>query len=193
MPFACWWPQRASWGCFAAFGGRIAPGKVDLLICAAVLGLLYTQYFTLFTMMGGATPGMMFAGLRVVSYEGKTPDPGRLIWRSVGYAISGATALLGYLWAFWDQDHLTWHDRISQTYVARAESLFETRPARGTGDWFRTRTFSGKYRAISPSHPERIQLFRMGASSTPRVRIGISSGTTLQNCSVLEFLATCSI
>ncbi len=122
-------------GLFAAFGGRIVPGKVDLLICAAVLGLLYTQYFTLFTMMGGATPGMMFAGLRVVSYEGKTPDPGRLIWRSVGYTVSGATAMLGYLWAFWDQDQLTWHDRISQTYVARAESLFETRPARGTGDW----------------------------------------------------------
>ena len=122
-------------GLFAAFGGRIETGKADLLICLAVLGLLYTQYFTLFTMMGGATPGMMFAGLRVVSYEGNTPDPGRLIWRSVGYAVSGATAMLGYLWAFWDQDHLTWHDRISQTYVARAESLFETRPARETGEW----------------------------------------------------------
>lgn len=120
-------------GLFAAFGGRIVPGKTDALICAATLGLLYVQYFVLFSMMGGATPGMMFAGLRVVSYEGTTPDPGRLMWRSFGYAVSGATAMLGYLWALWDQDHLTWHDRISQTYVTRAESLFETRSAQDAG------------------------------------------------------------
>jgi uncharacterized RDD family membrane protein YckC len=119
-------------GLFVAFGGRIVPGKSDALICGATLGLLYVQYFMLFSMMGGATPGMMFAGLRVVSYEGTTPSPGRLMWRSFGYAVSGGTAMLGYFWALWDQDHLTWHDRISQTYVTRAEFLFETRPTQDT-------------------------------------------------------------
>jgi len=45
-----------------------------------------------------------------------------LIWRSIGYQISGGTAFLGYLWALWDEDKLTWHDRISQTYITPAES-----------------------------------------------------------------------
>jgi uncharacterized RDD family membrane protein YckC len=29
--------------------------------------------------------------------------------------------MLGFLWAAWDEDGLTWHDRISQTYITYAE------------------------------------------------------------------------
>jgi uncharacterized RDD family membrane protein YckC len=104
---------------YAGFGGKLLPSKLDFLICAAALTLLYAQYFTLFTVMGGATPGMMFAGLRVVTFEGAAPEPSRLLWRSFGYVISGVTALLGFCWALADEDRLTWHDRISQTYIAR--------------------------------------------------------------------------
>jgi uncharacterized RDD family membrane protein YckC len=110
---------------YAGFGGKLLASKFDFLICAAALTLLYTQYFTLFTVMGGATPGMMFAGLRVVSFEGDAPTPSRLLWRSFGYLISGITALLGFCWALADEDRLTWHDRISQTYIARINPLPE--------------------------------------------------------------------
>jgi uncharacterized RDD family membrane protein YckC len=104
---------------YAGFGGKLLPTKLDFLVCAAALTLLYAQYFTLFTVMGGATPGMMFTGLRVVSFEGESPTPARLLWRSFGYLISGVTALLGFCWALADEDRLTWHDRISQTYIAQ--------------------------------------------------------------------------
>lgn len=107
---------------FIALGGRFAVGKLELLICAATVGLLAAQYFTLFTIMGGTTPGMMITGLRLVTFEGDAPTPGQLIWRSIGYQISSGTAFLGYLWALWDEDKLTWHDRISQTYITPAES-----------------------------------------------------------------------
>jgi len=121
---------------FIALGGRFALGKLELLICAATVGLLAAQYFTLFTIMGGTTPGMMITGLRLVTFEGDAPTPGQLIWRSIGYQISGGTAFLGYLWALWDEDKLTWHDRISQTYITPAESahLAEPEEAHSTAD-----------------------------------------------------------
>jgi uncharacterized RDD family membrane protein YckC len=110
-------------GLYLAFGGKLVPTKLDVGVCAATLLLLYVQYFTLFTVMGGTTPGMMFTGLRLVSFEGRAPAPSRLLWRSFGYLISGVTALLGFFWALWDEDGLTWHDRISQTFLTRAEFL----------------------------------------------------------------------
>jgi uncharacterized RDD family membrane protein YckC len=113
-------------GAFAFFGGRLIASKLDAFVCGAILTLLYTQYFSLFTMMGGATPGMMLAGLRLVSFDGAAPEPRQLIRRSAGYLLSGGMAFLGFLWSFWDEDHLSWHDHISQTYItpiAPAEEL----------------------------------------------------------------------
>jgi uncharacterized RDD family membrane protein YckC len=110
-------------GLFAAFGGRLAISKLDALICGAIAALLYTQYFTLFTVMGGMTPGMMIAGLRLVSFDGTAPRPTQLAWRSVGYLISGSTAFMGFLAALWDEDRLSWHDRISQTYITSAGAI----------------------------------------------------------------------
>ena len=83
----------------------------------ATLGVLYVLYFSLFSYFGGTTPGMMLCGLRVVSFEGDEPSPMQLLWRSFGYVISVGTGALGFFWALWDEDHLTWQDRISQTYI----------------------------------------------------------------------------
>jgi uncharacterized RDD family membrane protein YckC len=105
---------------FRAFGGRLIPGKFDAIVGGATLALFYAQYFTLFTTLGGQTPGMMLSKLRVVSFDGSDPTPRQLLWRSFGYLVSGGTAILGFLWALWDEDHLTWQDRISQTYLTSA-------------------------------------------------------------------------
>ncbi|HUK29977.1 MAG TPA: RDD family protein [Candidatus Acidoferrum sp.] len=113
-------------GLFAAFGGRLALSKLDAAVCGAIAALLYTQFFTLFTVMGGATPGMMLAGLRLVSFDGRAPKPMQLAWRSFGYLVSGGTAFMGFLAALWDEDHLSWHDRMSQTYITSAEAIFAT-------------------------------------------------------------------
>ncbi|MGH9593723.1 MAG: RDD family protein, partial [Bryobacteraceae bacterium] len=112
-------------GLFTAFGGHLQAAKLDALVCLGTLALLYLQYFTLFTVMGGATPGMMLTGLRIVSFEGDAPSPSQLLWRSFGYMVSGVTAMLGFFWALWDEDQLTWQDRISQSYITRSESLVE--------------------------------------------------------------------
>src|SRR5262249_40647750 len=81
------------------------------------------QYFALFTIFGGSTPGMMIRGLRVVSFDGTIPTSRQMAWRSLGYLISAAACLLGFAWALIDEDHLCWHDRISHTYLTPAEGF----------------------------------------------------------------------
>jgi uncharacterized RDD family membrane protein YckC len=107
---------------FHACGGRFTFSKVDALVTAATLGLFYTQYVTLFTYFGAATPGMTLRGLRVVSLDGLDPSPQQLLWRSFGYLVSAGTMMLGFLWALWDEDQLSWHDRISQTCITTSDN-----------------------------------------------------------------------
>jgi uncharacterized RDD family membrane protein YckC len=102
---------------FRALGGRFTFSRFDALVTVATLGLLYAQYVALFTYFAGATPGMMMRGLRVASLDGLDPSPRQLLWRSLGYLISAGTMMLGFLWTIWDEDQLSWHDRISQTCI----------------------------------------------------------------------------
>jgi len=102
---------------FDTLGGRFSFSRFDALVTLATLGLLYAQYVALFTYFAAATPGMMLRGLRVVSLDGLDPSPRQLLWRSLGYLISAGTMMLGFIWAIWDEDQLSWHDRISQTCV----------------------------------------------------------------------------
>lgn len=106
---------------FWALGGRFTFSKLATAITMATLGLFYAQYFTFFTFFGGATPGMILRGLRVVNFDGTQPSLRQLLWRSFGYVVSAGTVMLGFLWTLWDEDHLSWHDRISQTYLTAAD------------------------------------------------------------------------
>jgi uncharacterized RDD family membrane protein YckC len=104
-------------GLFLWLGGELALGKVSAAICGAALLLLYGLYFGFFTFFAGATPGMHLRGLYVVSFDGSSPNDRQLLWRSFGYLLSAATLGMGFLWSLWDEDTLTWQDRISETYL----------------------------------------------------------------------------
>jgi uncharacterized RDD family membrane protein YckC len=116
---------------FAALGGRLEINKIDAAVTGATLMLFYAQYYALFTIFGGSTPGMMLRGIRVVSFDGSIPTSRQMAWRSFGYIISAATCFLGFLWAIWDEDHLCWQDRISQTYLTPIDEITMPRPSFG--------------------------------------------------------------
>jgi uncharacterized RDD family membrane protein YckC len=65
---------------------------------------------------------MMMRGLQVVNFSGDEPSPRQMLWRSVGYVLSAGTFFLGFFWSMWDEDELTWHDRISHTYLSSAQN-----------------------------------------------------------------------
>ncbi len=71
----------------------------------------------------------MLRGLQVVSFDGESPAPAQMAWRSAGYMLSAATCFIGFLWSMWDEDELTWHDRLSRTYLSRAETFADIEPS----------------------------------------------------------------
>jgi uncharacterized RDD family membrane protein YckC len=115
-------------GLIRAMGGEIVVDRMDAFVCAPILYLFYSLYFLVFTVFAGATPGMQFCRLTVVRLDGHLPDTGQLVWRSFGYLLSGATLMLGFFWASWDEDGFTWQDRISQTYVTSSAPLANPDP-----------------------------------------------------------------
>lgn len=112
-------------GLFGSLGGHFTLSKLSAAVCVATFAVVYMQYFALFTIFGGTTPGMMMRGLQIVSFSGEPPSPKQMLLRSVGYMLSAGTFFLGFLWAMWDSDELTWHDRLSRTYLSVEQALPE--------------------------------------------------------------------
>jgi uncharacterized RDD family membrane protein YckC len=108
---------------FGSLGGQFTFSKLSAAVCVATFVIVYLQYFALFTIFGGTTPGMMLRSLQVVSFSGEPPTPRQMLWRSVGYMLSAGTFFMGFLWAMWDEDALTWHDRLSHTYLCPARTF----------------------------------------------------------------------
>jgi uncharacterized RDD family membrane protein YckC len=102
---------------FGSLGGQFTLSKLSAAVYGVTFAIVYLQYFALFTIFGGTTPGMMFRGLQVTSFTGDPPTPRQMLLRSLGYIISAGTFFLGFFWAWWDEDALTWHDRLSHTYL----------------------------------------------------------------------------
>jgi uncharacterized RDD family membrane protein YckC len=102
---------------FSSLGGQFTLSKLSAVVYGSTFAIVYLQYFALFTIFGGTTPGMMFRALHVASFAGGSPTPRQLLLRSAGYIVSAAALCMGFLWALWDEDALTWHDRMSHTYL----------------------------------------------------------------------------
>ena len=102
---------------FGSLGGHFTLDKLSAAVCFSTFVFVYLQYFGLFTIFGGNTPGMMVTGLQVASFTGDVPTQRQYFLRAIGYVLSVATCFLGFLWVLWDEDGLTWHDRLSQTYL----------------------------------------------------------------------------
>jgi uncharacterized RDD family membrane protein YckC len=103
---------------FSSLGGQFSATKLNAAVYVATFAVVYLQYFALFTIFGGTTPGMMFRGLQVASFSGAPPSPRQYLLRSLGYVLSASAVFAGFAWSWWDEDHLTWHDRISRTYLS---------------------------------------------------------------------------
>jgi uncharacterized RDD family membrane protein YckC len=108
---------------FGSLGGHFTLSKLSAAVYTTTFAIVYLQYFALFTIFGGTTPGMMMRGLQVASFSGEPPASRQLLLRSAGYLLSAGTFFLGFLWAMWDEDELTWHDRLSRTYLSATETF----------------------------------------------------------------------
>jgi len=99
---------------WAELGGSF----ILFIIGSAVIGILAMLNFPFFWARGGATPGMMAAGIRVVNdRDGSQIGWGPALLRLVGMWVSGAVFYLGFVWILVESRRRGWHDLIAGTCV----------------------------------------------------------------------------
>ena len=93
-----------------------APKAAEAL---AIFGLLLTgfAYHALFFAFSNMTPGMRYAGVALCTFDNEVPSREQLRRRLGAMAVSLLPVGLGIVWSVFDDDHLSWHDRISGTYL----------------------------------------------------------------------------
>ena len=101
-------------------GSGTEPGIGHMDAAMGFSAALFILYFTLFTGDGGQTLGKMLLGIRVRRMDGSPLGYRIALIRSLGYIVSVFfMTFLGFLWALWDRNKQTWHDKIAGTEVIR--------------------------------------------------------------------------
>ena len=102
---------------FHLMGGVLLPGEEGArAILISFLALLL--FYWLFCVETGAeTPGMRWVGLRVVSFDGQSLTAQQRFTRAWATVLSTTALGLGFVWSLADEEKLTWHDRLSKTFL----------------------------------------------------------------------------
>jgi uncharacterized RDD family membrane protein YckC len=101
---------------FVACTAHPPTGKPALAAAGIALGGLFVLYQWLFFSYSDATPGMRYAKVALCTFEDENPTRKAMRSRVGALLLSALPLGLGFLWSFFDEDHLSWHDRITRTY-----------------------------------------------------------------------------
>ena len=114
-------------GLFAGGAGQTDSGFLQTMagifgtIIYMILILFQFLYYGYFWSKNGQSPGKKLMGIRVVQMGGGSMSFLKAGLRgTLGYWISGLIFGLGFIWAIFDADNETWHDKIFGTRVVRA-------------------------------------------------------------------------
>jgi uncharacterized RDD family membrane protein YckC len=103
--------------------GKLAMGqRLVVLASRAVIVLVTTLYLPLSWTLTGQSVGKAILGLRVVRHDPRHRTTTKLslprsLLRAAGYWLSAMPLGLGFLWAAFDEEHRTLHDRLAGTRV----------------------------------------------------------------------------
>jgi uncharacterized RDD family membrane protein YckC len=99
--------------------------QMPLWLYPAILGLVTLLYRTLYCLGNTDSPGIRWAGLKLLDFDGRQPTRQQRVKRFTAGCISIVAAGLGVIWALLDEERLTWHDHMSGTFATIADqSLF---------------------------------------------------------------------
>jgi uncharacterized RDD family membrane protein YckC len=121
----------------ARFSSRIWAALIDVIFVEAFIGLclpsefmdgprpmvfLLLVYFGGMWAWRGTSLGGIVMKLKVVRLDGRPLKPEVAIIRALAGVLSCVPLGLGFLWAAWDKDRQTWHDKIAGTLVVSVPS-----------------------------------------------------------------------
>lgn len=97
------------------------PLPAEIAKFSAITGFLLAGllYHAIFLILDNATPGMRCTGIFLYTLDGQVPTRAHLRRRMGALLLSGLSVGLGAAWVLFDEDHLSWHDRLSQTYLRK--------------------------------------------------------------------------
>jgi uncharacterized RDD family membrane protein YckC len=111
----------------AAFAGMlrlVAPAaeflhapRIAELFALTLLALACAGFQVLFASFTKATPGMWYAGIGLCTVDGYVPERRQRCARLLALLLSVLPLGMGLAWSLFDEDRLTWHDRLSGTYL----------------------------------------------------------------------------
>lgn len=101
----------------AASGLLVHSARAFGFVAAALLLLACAGYQALFSAYEKATPGMWYAGIGLCTTDGYIPNRAQRWRRLAALPLSVMPLGLGLAWSLFDEDQLTWHDRLSGTYL----------------------------------------------------------------------------
>jgi uncharacterized RDD family membrane protein YckC len=93
-----------------------------LRVMGAAFALNLTCYLLCFLLYAGRTAGMSWLGLSVLNLDGEPPAAAQRRSRAFGTLLSLAALGVGFIWAAADEQGLTWHDRMSRTFVSQDDA-----------------------------------------------------------------------
>jgi uncharacterized RDD family membrane protein YckC len=101
---------------FVACTAHPPTGKPALLGAGLVLAGFCLLYQYLFFKYADGTPGMRYAKIALCTFEDENPSRKAMCKRVLFLLLSAAPLGLGFAWAWFDPDRLSWHDRLSHMY-----------------------------------------------------------------------------
>jgi uncharacterized RDD family membrane protein YckC len=94
-------------------------GKAAEIAGFLALILIGLVYYAFFFSLRISTPGMKYAGIGLCTFDDHVPTRPQLRRRLGAMVLSMIPVGLGVVWSIFDEDHLSWHDRYSQTYLRK--------------------------------------------------------------------------
>ena len=95
---------------------------IDVLLFWLLLIVGWFIWFGFYSAKRGQTPGKQILGLRVIELDGTIPTAGTMWLREVVikgllWNLTEPFSYAAYIWAFFDKDRQTVHDKMVDTYV----------------------------------------------------------------------------
>ena len=101
---------------------RFSAELIDIVLFFLLLVVGWFMWFGFFTARQGQTPGKQILGVRVIRLDGAVPTVGTMwarevLIKGILWGITEPFSYFAYIWAFFDKDRQTWHDKMVDTYV----------------------------------------------------------------------------
>jgi uncharacterized RDD family membrane protein YckC len=94
-------------------------GKLAEVLGFGALILVGLLYYAFFFSLRWSTPGMKYAGIGLCTFDDQIPTRAQLRRRMGAMVLSMIPVGLGIVWSLFDEDHMSWHDRYSHTYLRK--------------------------------------------------------------------------